>query len=105
MIVPFATAAARLMATLGEPGTYTVTATATAIPLRMMIDRDITAPLPGMQGAVLDRRTVLTALTAALSTAGITPVKGDTFTLGAEAWTVLGVEQADSVMTWLKVRK
>ncbi len=105
MIPRFASAAAKLMATLGETGSYTVTATATAIPLRMLIDRDITTPLPGMQGTVLDRRTVLTATAADLHAAGITPVKGDTFTLGAEVWTVLGIEQQDSVMTWLKVRK
>lgn len=72
MIPRFASAAAKLMATLGETGSYTVTATATAIPLRMLIDRDITTPLPGMQGTVLDRRTVLTATAADLHAAGIT---------------------------------
>lgn len=93
------------MATLGETGAYTVTATGTATALRALIDRDLTTPLPGMQGMVLERRTVVTVTAADLLAAGITPVKGDTFTLGAEVWTVLGVEQADSVMTWLKVRK
>lgn len=102
-IAAFVDAAAALTATLGEVGSYTPIIPGPAITLRAIVRRDIQAPITGMEGMTIERRSVIAVDAAAL--AGHVPVLGDTVTVGTETWKVLAIEQDDGYLVRLKVRK
>lgn len=82
MIAILTAAAAALVRTLGEDGTYTVKAGGATHTMRAVIERDIATPVNDMSRKISERRTVLKITSAALTAAAITPVIGDTFTAG-----------------------
>ena len=105
MIAILTAGMAALVRTLGEDGTYTVKAGGATHTLRAVIERDIAAPVNDMSRRISERRTVLKITSAALTAASISPVIGDTFTVGSEVWTVLAIDQDDGYLTRLRVRK
>jgi len=102
-VAAFDSAAAAIARALGEPATYTALSPAGIFMLRAIVERDIITPIPGLESMALERRTVITVCAADL--AGRVPVLGDTVTVGAETWKVLGIEQDDGYLVRLKVRK
>ena len=105
MIAILTSAAAAVVSALGEDGIYTVNAGGATHGLRAVIERDIAAPVADMSRRISERRTALKITSAALTAAAITPVIGDTFTVGSEVWTVLAIDQDDGYLTRLRVRK
>lgn len=102
MIPAFAAAATAITLVMGEVATYTALSPAGVIALRAVVERDITAPIPGLEN-LTERHTAITVRAADL--AGRTPALGDTVTVGTEVWKVLAIEQDDGYLIRLKVRK
>jgi len=102
-IAAFDDAATALLAVLGEAGIYTPLAPGPALALRVIVERDVMTPIPGMEGMTIERRSVITVGAADLD--GLVPALGDTVTVGAETWKVLAIEQDDGYLVRLKVRK
>lgn len=105
MIAILTSAAAAVVAALGEDGTYIIKSGGATHSIRAVIERDITSPVNDMSRRISERRTVLKITSAALTAASITPVIGDTFTVGSEVWTVLAIDQDDGYLVRLRVRK
>ncbi len=66
--------------------------------VRVLVDRDIERTIAGMQGAVMERRTELTAHVDVLGEAQ----RGETVTVGSDVW-VLVVEAINdgALVTWV----
>lgn len=101
MLALFRAAATALTRILGEPATYAVADTGKTLSLRAVSRRDVNFPLSGMDGVLIERRTVITLETAALS--GHTPARGDLITVEPETWKVLAIERDDGYLIQLKV--
>lgn len=102
MLALFTDAASSIMAILGETATYTALSPSGTIALSAIVRRDISTPVAGAEGLVLERRTMIYVLSSAM--VGRVPAIGDTVTVGAETWKVLAIEEDNGYFITLRAR-
>lgn len=78
---------------VGEDAVYTP-AGGTAVPCRIVVNRDVLLQPDGMNAQVIGRGTTIESI---LEDLGQEPNRGDVFTVGAETFTVGSIERNDGV--------